>query len=126
MRLISDYHLITASTNGEISMWDTRFVSTRSISPASKSGSYAKPFMEIREPIRNYTTKTLFDINKEKTMLAMDNLEGQLSLWSLRTGERIRDLDMKGVTTCLKFSQNGYPGIWAIANRQLQFWGVDY
>ncbi|KAF9388456.1 hypothetical protein BGX21_000303 [Mortierella sp. AD011] len=123
MKRVSENYLVTAAMNGEISMWDTRFIASPSTSLLSKSGTFAKPLLNIRESILNYYTKTQFDINHEETLLAAENIEGKLSLWSLRTGSRIRDLDVAGPVNCIKFSKD-QGGIWAAIGDQLQHWGM--
>ncbi|KAG0021074.1 hypothetical protein BGZ80_003058 [Entomortierella chlamydospora] len=123
MKRVSENYLVTAAMNGEISMWDTRFIASPSTSLLSKSGTFAKPLLNIRESIFNYSTKTHFDINDQETLLAAENIEGKLSLWSLRTGSRIRDLDVAGPVNCIKFSKD-QGGIWAAVGDQLQHWDM--
>ncbi|KAF9199291.1 hypothetical protein BGZ49_010622 [Haplosporangium sp. Z 27] len=138
MRRVSEYYLITAAMNGEISMWDTRFIAKsgggRGGGSSFKPGTFAKPLLSFRDSISNYSTKTRFDINEEETLLASDNIEGKLSLWSLRTGDRIQDFDVSGpteatstteapVVSCIAFSKD-QRGIWAVTGDQLQYWGI--
>ncbi|KAI1321650.1 hypothetical protein EDD11_003130 [Mortierella claussenii] len=126
MRRVADHYLVTAATNGEISMWDTRFIAASTgylSSSGSGSGTYATPVLEIRRPILHYSSKAQFDINNHETLLASGNIEGQLSLWSLATGNRVRDLDVGGRVDCLKFSTD-QQGVWAAVGDQVQHWSL--
>ncbi|KAF9434369.1 hypothetical protein BGZ76_008128 [Entomortierella beljakovae] len=122
MKRASENYLVTAATNGEILAWDTRFISTNTVN--SKVGSFSKPIMDIRKPMDGYSTKVLFDINRDETLLAAESIGSKLSLWSLRTGDRIRDLETSGAINSLKFS-NESPGIWVAVNDLVQYWGLE-
>ncbi|KAF9933944.1 hypothetical protein FBU30_003888 [Linnemannia zychae] len=114
MKRVGDHYLVTSAMNGEILMWDTRFV----------GNMFANPVMDIRGPIQDQFSKTLFDINGEETLLAAENIDNNISLWSLSSGDRIRDLEVKGKVGCLQFS-SGKQGIWTAVEGQVQFWGLD-
>jgi WD40 repeat protein len=123
MKRVGDHYLVTSAMNGEILMWDTRFVG---IEPCKSSpeGSFARPVLDIRGPIQEQFSKTLFDINAEETLLAAENIDQTISLWSLNSGDRIRDLEVKGKVGCLQFAP-GQHGIWTAIEDQVQFWGLD-
>ncbi|KAF9128841.1 hypothetical protein BGW39_004692 [Mortierella sp. 14UC] len=123
MKRVGDHYLVTSAMNGEILMWDTRFVGSEA-SKSSPEGTFAKPVMDIRGPIQEQFSKTLFDINAEETFLAAENLDQTISLWSLSGGDRIRDLEVKGKVGCLQFAP-GQHGIWTTVEDQVQFWGLD-
>ncbi|KAF9364386.1 DDB1 and CUL4 associated factor 4-like 2 [Mortierella sp. NVP85] len=116
MKRLSGHNLITAAMNGEILMWDTRFVGGY-----SSSSSTAKPVLDIREPLHNYFAKASFDINTDETLMAAGNGDKMLSLWSLSTGDRIQDLDVSGSVGCLNFTENSQ-SIWTAVENQLQLW----
>ncbi|KAG0006919.1 DDB1 and CUL4 associated factor 4-like 2 [Modicella reniformis] len=110
MKRVSDHFLVTAAMNGEILMWDTRFVGGCS---STGSNMTAEPVLDIRGPLYNH----------EETLLAAGH-SNQLSLWSLSTGDRIRDLNVGGYVGCLNFSKTSH-GIWAAVDDQLQFWVAE-
>ncbi|KAF8926957.1 hypothetical protein BGZ47_002454 [Haplosporangium gracile] len=124
MKCVGDHYLVTSAMNGEIFMWDTRFVGSNHPTVSSPAGSFAEPVLDFRGPIRDQFSKTLFDINVEETLLAAENIDQRLSLWSLSTGDRIRDLEVKGEVGCLQFAP-GEHGIWTAVKDQVQFWGLD-
>ncbi|KAG0377645.1 hypothetical protein BGX24_005714 [Mortierella sp. AD032] len=123
MKCVGDHYLVTSAMNGEILMWDTRFVGSNP-TKSSPEGSFAKPVLEFRGPIQDQFSKTLFDINADETLLAAENLDQTISLWSLSSGDRIRDLEVKGKVGCLQFAP-GQHGIWTAVEDQVQFWGLD-
>ncbi|KAF9557898.1 hypothetical protein EC968_007402 [Mortierella alpina] len=94
IRRVSDHYLVTGAMNGEICMWDTRFVK------GSASDGQAKSVWDLRAFVKDQFSSTAFDINASETLLAADNIEQQVSLWSLSTGDRVRDLDVAGPVTC--------------------------
>lgn len=124
MKRVGDHYLVTSAMNGEILMWDTRFVGNSQPTGASPEGTFAKPVMDFRGPIQDQFSKTLFDTNAGETLLAAENIDQRISLWSLSTGDRIRDLNVKGKVGCLQFAP-GQHGIWTAVEDQVQFWGLD-
>ncbi|KAG9072461.1 hypothetical protein KI688_000232 [Linnemannia hyalina] len=124
MKRVGDHYLVTSAMNGEILMWDTRFVGSSQPTGASPEGTFAKPVMDFRGPIQDQFSKTLFDINAGETLLAAENIDQRISLWSLSTGDRIRDLKVNGSVGCLQFAP-GQHGIWTAVEDQVQFWGLD-
>jgi len=118
MKRVGDHYLVTSAMNGEMLMWDTRFVGS-SPTASSPGGSLATPVLEFRGPIQDHFSKTLFDINAEETLLAAENIDQRISLWSLSTGDRIRDLEVRGKVGCLQFA-SGQHGIWAAVEDQIQ------
>lgn len=124
MKRVGDYYLVTSAMNGEILMWDTRFVGSSQPTTSSPEGTFAKPVLDFRGPIQDQFSKTLFDINAEETLLAAENIDQRISLWSLSTGDRIRDLEVKGKVGCLQFAPRQH-GIWTAVEDQVQFWGLD-
>ncbi|KAF9897425.1 hypothetical protein BX616_005626 [Lobosporangium transversale] len=124
MKRLSDYQLVTAAMNGEMFMWDTRFITGSKVKERARADTFAKPMFEFRGPIVNHFSKTPIDLNKEGTLLASGNINGQLSLWSTSTGERVRDLDVGGQVESLKFSTK-QPGIWTAVGDQLQHWSLN-
>ncbi|KAI7831241.1 WD40-repeat-containing domain protein [Gamsiella multidivaricata] len=115
IKRVSDHYLVTSAMSGEISMWDIRF-----------TGALAKPVLNIRGPLQGRLKETPFDINCEETLLAVGGIGGidqQLSLWSLSTGHRVRDLDVGGSASCLGFSRDRQ-GLWVVVGDQVQFWGL--
>ncbi|KAF9137052.1 DDB1 and CUL4 associated factor 4-like 2 [Mortierella sp. GBA39] len=124
MKRVGDHYLVTSAMNGEILMWDTRFVGSSQPTGASPEGTFAKPVMDFRGPIQDQFSKTLFDINAGETLLAAENIDQRISLWSLSTGDRIHDLKVKGKVGCLQFAP-GQHGIWTVVEDQVQFWGLD-
>ncbi|KAG0289670.1 hypothetical protein BGZ96_006827 [Linnemannia gamsii] len=124
MKRVGDHYLVTSAMNGEILMWDTRFVGSSQPTASSPEGTFAKPVVDFRGPIQDQFSKTLFDINTEETLLAAENLDQRISLWSLSTGDRIRDLEVKGKVGCLQFAPRQH-GIWTAVEDQVQFWGLD-
>ncbi|KAI8356890.1 WD40-repeat-containing domain protein [Mortierella sp. GBAus27b] len=119
MKRVSHHYLVTSAMNGEILMWDTRFVGGHS---SSSSGATAKPVLDIREPLHNFFAKTSFDVNIDETLLAARQGNDQVSIWSLSTGDRIRDLEVSGPVGCFSFSTTSQ-GIWTVAKDQLEFSG---
>ncbi|KAF9952171.1 DDB1- and CUL4-associated factor 4 [Mortierella alpina] len=116
VRRVSDHYLVTAAMNGEISMWDTRFVKGSSSDPQAKS------VLDFRGFVKDQFSSTTFDVNESETLLAADNIEQQVSLWSLSTGDRVRDLDVAGPVSCLKFA--GSYRLWATGQDCVQSWGL--
>ncbi|KAF9082339.1 hypothetical protein BGX23_012576 [Mortierella sp. AD031] len=123
MKRVLDHYLVTSAMNGEILMWDTRFVGS-SPTTSCPEGTFAKPVMDFRGLIQDQFSKTLFDINTDETLLAAENIDQRISLWSLSTGDRVRDLEVKGQVGCLQFAP-GRHGIWTAVGDQVQFWGLD-
>ena len=116
IRRVSDHYLVTAATNGELSMWDTRFVK------GPDAGSQTKSVLDFRGFVKDQFSSTAFDINESGTLLAADNIEQQVSLWSMSTGDRVRDLDVAGPVSCLRFA--GDQQLWATGQDCVQFWGL--
>ncbi|KAF9187128.1 hypothetical protein BGZ50_002145 [Haplosporangium sp. Z 11] len=123
IKRVSDHYLVTAAMNGEISMWDTRFVG-ESLSSNAGSKTLAKSVLDIRRPLKDQFSKTSFDINSEETLLAAENLDQKVSLWSLSTGDRVKDLEVSGPVGCLKFTRDQL-GIWAAIGDRVQYWGIN-
>ncbi|KAG0302539.1 hypothetical protein BGZ98_007421 [Dissophora globulifera] len=122
MKILPDGCLVTAAMNGEIFMWDPRQVMASTL-PNSRAGSLAKPLLEIRTRIPQHLAKTPFAVNHEGTLLASENLKGRLSIWSLRTGDRIKDLDVGGSVCDLEFPRD--QGIWLATEDEIQFWDPE-
>lgn len=126
LRRVGEHYLVTGATNGEISMWDKRFVGVGgSTGNQSKGGDrHTKSVLDFRGKVQDQFSKVRLDINMEDTLLAADNLDHRVSLWSIKTGERLKDLEVKGpAVSSLKFSPD-QQGIWVAVGDRVQFWGL--
>jgi len=128
MRRVGEHYLITGATNGEISMWDKRFVGGVGCFGAgsqSRGGDrLTKSVLDFRGKVQDQFSKVRLDINVGETLLAADNLGHRVSLWSIKTGERLKDLEVKGpAVSSLKFSPD-QQGIWVAVGDRVQFWGL--
>ncbi|KAG0056695.1 hypothetical protein BGZ83_003938 [Gryganskiella cystojenkinii] len=123
LRRVGEHYLVTGAMNGEISMWDKRFVSSRGGShTTSTTSTVAKSVLDFRTKVQDQFTKIRFDLNVEETLLAAENLNRTVSLWSIKTGERLKDLEVNGAVSSLKFSPD-QQGVWVAVGDRVQFWG---
>ncbi|KAG0207944.1 DDB1 and CUL4 associated factor 4-like 2 [Mortierella sp. GBA30] len=123
IRRVSEHYLVTAATSGEVSMWDTRFVGGSMMNSQSSSRT-AKPVLDIRGFVSDQFSNTMFDINTEETLLATSHINQQVSLWSLSTGDRVKDLDVAGPVGCIQFAGVEQQGLWAAVGDCVQRWGI--
>ncbi|KAF9411440.1 hypothetical protein BGZ94_001352 [Podila epigama] len=135
LKRVSDHLLVTLAMNGEMSVWDTRFVGSSRMTGGSPSnenasekigcGEKARPMMELRGRVEDQFTKANFDVNAEATLLAAENVEQYMSIWSLRTGGRVCDMKMErdGSVGCTRFSE-GHSGIYVTLADRVQYWGM--
>ncbi|KAG0088263.1 hypothetical protein BGZ92_006442 [Podila epicladia] len=132
LKRVSDHLLVTLAMNGEMSMWDTRFVGSSmfggsvSASTGENGGSVAKPVIQFRSPVQDQFSKSRFDITADGSLLVAENIENHLSVWSLRTGDRIHDLKLDGGPVgCMRFSDDQASGVYVAIEDRIQYWGHD-
>ncbi|KAF9320133.1 hypothetical protein BG003_007114 [Podila horticola] len=131
LKRISDHLLVTLAMNGEMTMWDTRFVGSSlfggsvSASAVEDGGSEAKPVIQFRSPIQDQFSKSRFDISADGSLLVAENIDNRLSVWSLRTGDRIHDLKLDGGPVgCVRFSDDQASGVYVAIADRIQYWGT--
>ncbi|KAG0327328.1 hypothetical protein BG004_002786, partial [Podila humilis] len=107
LKRISDHLLVTQANNGEIAMWDTRFVGGQGSPSTAGAGTgtrvrtrtgtiIGEPVIRFRERLSDQFSNSRLDISADGQLLVAENLEDQVSIWSMRTGDRIKDMKMEG------------------------------
>ncbi|KAG0031741.1 hypothetical protein BGZ81_000682 [Podila clonocystis] len=131
LKRVSDHLLVTLAMNGEMSMWDTRFVGSSmfggsvTTSAEEYEGSEAKPVIQFRSPIQDQFSKSRFDVSADGSLLVAENIDNHLSVWSLRTGDRIHDLKMDGGPIgCMQFSDDQTSGVYVAIADRIRYWGI--
>lgn len=129
LKRVSDHLLVTLAMNGEMSMWDARFVGSSmfggSVSFESGPQEAAKPVIQFRSPVQDQFSKSRFDVSADGSLLVAENIDNHLSVWSLRTGDRIHDLKLdSGPVGCMQFSDDQASGVYVAIADRIQYWGM--
>ncbi|KAF9387039.1 DDB1 and CUL4 associated factor 4-like 2 [Podila verticillata] len=128
LKRVSDHLLVTLAMNGEMSMWDTRFVGSSMFggSVSFEGGPQeAKPVIQFRSPVQDQFSKSRFDVSADGSLLVAENIDNHLSVWSLRTGDRIHDLKLDdGPVGCMQFSDDQASGVYVAIADRIQYWGT--